>query len=58
VWGGTVDDAYFVEAPSALLRLRAGDLEVNVIGSLYRRGIPYSARSTVDKTERSIAAPV
>lgn len=42
IWGGTVHEAYFTEAPSALLRLKIGDLEVNVSASAYRRGIPYT----------------
>jgi outer membrane cobalamin receptor len=45
VWGGTVRSAYFTEAPSGALRLRVGQLEVNVLASLYRRGIPYSTPS-------------
>jgi outer membrane receptor for ferrienterochelin and colicin len=43
VWGGPVDDAYFTQAPSAQVRLRSGDFEVNVFGNTYRRGIPYSS---------------
>jgi outer membrane receptor protein involved in Fe transport len=46
VWGGTVRDAYFAEAPSGLLRLRSGDFEVNVLASSYRRGLPYSTQTT------------
>jgi outer membrane receptor for ferrienterochelin and colicins len=45
-WGGTVQSAYFAEAPSALVRLRTGDFEVNVFGNMYRRGIPYSTSET------------
>jgi outer membrane receptor for ferrienterochelin and colicins len=45
-WGGTVQSAYFTQAPSALVRLRSGDFEVNVFGNLYRRGIPYSTSET------------
>jgi outer membrane receptor for ferrienterochelin and colicins len=41
-WGGTIDSAYFTQAPSAQLRLRSGDFEVNVFASSYQRGIPYS----------------
>jgi outer membrane receptor for ferrienterochelin and colicins len=41
-WGGTVGGAHFAEAPSALVRLRSGDFEVNVMANLYRRGIPYA----------------
>jgi outer membrane receptor for ferrienterochelin and colicins len=43
VWGGTVDGAYFTQAPSAHLRLRSGDFEVNVFANTYRRGIPYAS---------------
>ena len=43
VWGGTVSSAYFAQAPSALLRLRSGDFEVNVMGNIYRRGVPYAS---------------
>jgi outer membrane receptor protein involved in Fe transport len=49
VWGGTVDSAYFTQAPSAQLRLRSGDFEINVFGNTYRRGIPYS--SSFDNVE-------
>jgi outer membrane receptor for ferrienterochelin and colicins len=45
VWGGTVTHAYFAEAPSAMLRLRSGDFELNLMGSAYRRGIPYATSS-------------
>ncbi len=45
VWGGTVSNADYAQAPSALLRLRSGDFEVNVMANLYRRGIPYSSSS-------------
>jgi outer membrane receptor protein involved in Fe transport len=43
VWGGTESNAYFAQAPSALLRLRSGDFEVNVMANLYRRGLPYAS---------------
>jgi outer membrane cobalamin receptor len=46
VWGGTVREAHFVQAPSALLRLRVGDVSVSLMGSLYRRGIPYTTGAT------------
>jgi outer membrane receptor for ferrienterochelin and colicins len=49
VWGGTVDSAYFTQAPSAQLRLRSGDFEVNVFANASRRGIPYS--SSFDNVE-------
>lgn len=42
IWGGTVHDAYFAEAPSGMLRVRLGEFEVNLIASAYRRGIPYT----------------
>jgi outer membrane receptor protein involved in Fe transport len=42
VWGGSVRHAYFEQTPSALLRLRVGDLEVNLQASSYRRGVPYA----------------
>jgi outer membrane receptor for ferrienterochelin and colicins len=41
VWGGTVHNAYFTQAPMAQLRLRTGDFEVNLFANTYRRGIPY-----------------
>ena len=48
-WGGTLRDAYFAEAAAGVLRLRLGDLEVNLLTSAYRRGVPYtSANSAVD----------
>ncbi len=46
VWGGTVKDAYFTQAPSGVLRLRSGDFEVNLLASSYRRGLPYSTQTT------------
>jgi outer membrane receptor protein involved in Fe transport len=46
VWGGTVRDAYFMRAPSGMLRLRSGDVEVNVLASSYERGLPYSTETT------------
>ena len=45
VWGGTVDSAYYAQAPSAIVRLRSGDFEVNVMGNLYKRGIPYASET-------------
>jgi outer membrane receptor protein involved in Fe transport len=42
-WGGPLHSAIFAQAPSALVRLRSGDFEVNLSGNLYRRGIPYSS---------------
>jgi outer membrane receptor protein involved in Fe transport len=42
VWGGTVRNSYYAEAPSAMLRFRSGDFEINLMGSAYRRGIPYA----------------
>jgi outer membrane cobalamin receptor len=41
VWGGTVTHAYFVQAPTAALRLRSGDFELYASANSYRRGIPY-----------------
>lgn len=46
VWGGTLKDAYFVQAPSGLVRLRLGDLELQLGASAYRRGIPYTMDGT------------
>lgn len=46
LWGGTVERAYFVRAPSGMLRLRTGDFEVSLLASSYRRGIPYSTGTT------------
>jgi outer membrane cobalamin receptor len=45
VWGGTVRNSYYTEAPSAMLRFRSGDFEINLIGSAYRQGIPYATSS-------------
>lgn len=45
IWGGTLRNAYYTEAPSAMLRFRTGDLEINLIGSAYRQGIPYANSS-------------
>jgi outer membrane receptor for ferrienterochelin and colicins len=42
-WGGTVRDAYFTEVASGIVRARLGELELNLFGSAYRRGIPYAA---------------
>jgi outer membrane receptor protein involved in Fe transport len=44
-WGGTVEQAYFTKASSGVMRLRVGDLELNLLGSAYERGIPYSTAS-------------
>lgn len=44
VWGGTVTDSYYVQAPSGIVRVRAGDFEINLMGNLYRRGIPYQTQ--------------
>lgn len=42
VWGGTLNRAYYSEAPSGMIRFKSGDLEVNVMASAYERGIPYA----------------
>ena len=42
-WGGPLERGYFTRAPSGHLRLRVGDLEVNVAANLYERGIPYAS---------------
>ena len=44
-WGGTVHEAYFTKAASGVLRWRVGDLEINLMGSAYERGFPYSTAS-------------
>lgn len=44
IWGGTLRDAYYTQAPSGIIRVKAGDFEINVMGNLYRRGIPYSTQ--------------
>jgi outer membrane receptor for ferrienterochelin and colicins len=41
-WGGAVNEAYFTETTSAVLRARIGDFELSLLGSTYRRGIPYT----------------
>jgi len=40
VWGGKGNDAYFTQAPSAFLKLRAGDFEAAVRGALDKRSSP------------------
>jgi outer membrane receptor for ferrienterochelin and colicins len=40
VWGGRGNDAYFTKAPSAYLKLRAGDFEVALRGALDKRTYP------------------
>jgi outer membrane receptor for ferrienterochelin and colicins len=42
IWGGTVSDAYFAEAPMGSLRLRVADFDLSLFASAYRRGIPYT----------------
>lgn len=46
VWGGTVNQAYFTQAPSGVVRVRSGDFEVNLFANMYRRGLPYSTNAT------------
>jgi outer membrane receptor protein involved in Fe transport len=46
LWGGKLRDAYFTQAPAGVVRLRVGDFELNLMGSLYRRGIPYTTQAT------------
>ncbi|HVU05855.1 MAG TPA: TonB-dependent receptor [Polyangiaceae bacterium] len=46
VWGGTLRNANFVQAPSAMLRFRSGSFEVNVLASAYRHGVPYTTTGT------------
>jgi outer membrane receptor protein involved in Fe transport len=46
-WGGRLSDAYYAEAPAGTLRVRLGEVEFNVLASMYRRGVPYSTE-TVD----------
>ena len=45
LWGGSVEQAYFAQVPSGLLRLRSGDFEINLMASSYRRGIPYATET-------------
>jgi outer membrane receptor protein involved in Fe transport len=45
VWGGTVKNANFSEAPSAMIHLRSGDFQVDALATSYRRGIPYATAS-------------
>lgn len=40
VWGGKGNDAYFTKAPSAYLKLRAGDFEASLRGALDKRSSP------------------
>ncbi|HVY25951.1 MAG TPA: TonB-dependent receptor [Polyangiaceae bacterium] len=40
VWGGRGNDAYYTRAPSAYLKLRAGDFELAVRGALDKRTDP------------------
>ncbi|HVU05651.1 MAG TPA: TonB-dependent receptor [Polyangiaceae bacterium] len=44
VWGGNAKEAYFARAPQGVLRLKAGQFDVTVMGSAYERGIPYTDR--------------
>jgi outer membrane receptor protein involved in Fe transport len=46
-WGGRLDDAYFSEATSALVRVRLSDVEINLLASTYEQGIPYSNNTLV-----------
>jgi outer membrane receptor protein involved in Fe transport len=48
VWGGTESHAYFAQAPSAMMRFRSGDFEVNLMASTYKQGIPYATSSESD----------
>ena len=40
VWGGKGDDGYYMQAPSAYLRLRVGDFEVGARAALSKRAEP------------------
>ena len=40
VWGGRGNDAYYTKAPSAYLKLRAGDFEASLRGALDKRTYP------------------
>jgi outer membrane receptor protein involved in Fe transport len=42
IWGGNLTKAYFTQAPAGMLRFRSGDLEINLLASAYRRGVPYT----------------
>jgi outer membrane receptor for ferrienterochelin and colicins len=42
-WGGRLDRGYFAQAPAGQLRLRVGELEVNLSANTYKRGIPYAS---------------
>ena len=42
-WGGRLGESYFTRAPVGHMRLRAGDLEVNLSASTYKRGVPYAS---------------
>lgn len=46
VWGGTLRDAYFTQAPSAVVSLRVGDFQASILANAYRRGVPYSNGTT------------
>lgn len=39
-WGGTTKDAWWTQAPSALIKVRWGDFTLWVSGSIYSRGSP------------------
>lgn len=45
VWGGTFSRSNYSEIPSGLLRFQWRDLEVNLRGSWYKRGVPSYPRS-------------
>jgi hypothetical protein len=41
VWGGTADDSNFAHVPSALVRLRVGELELSARGRIAKWGHPF-----------------
>jgi outer membrane cobalamin receptor len=46
IWGGRLaTQAYGAEVPSAFMRLKMGDIEVNLHGKIYERAAPYDNRS-------------
>jgi outer membrane receptor for ferrienterochelin and colicins len=63
IWGGTASHVNYFDAPSALLRFVSGDFDVNLRGSVFRRGDAFFSRFAFDEPatrgiERSLFADV
>jgi outer membrane receptor for ferrienterochelin and colicins len=42
IWGGDATDSYYADAPAAHGQITLGNFELNLHGSIYRRGFPYA----------------